>query len=122
MSSYKPSFPFNVPMVLLVPTTTTVSGVRKKEFPTVREALKNTDNILYCSFKTYGGTERNLNGVYAIEDTANIETWFRPDVESNCRVARAVDGAVYEIINEPENINMMNQFLKFKIRRIKGGA
>lgn len=119
---YKPSFPFNVPFVLLTPTYTTVSGVSKKTFPTVQEALQNENNIFYGNFKTYGGTERDVNGLYSIEDTANIETWYRPDIDSDCRVAKAIDGAVYEIINEPENINAMNQFLKFKIRRVKGGV
>lgn len=122
MSRYKPSLPFNVPLVLLAPTTTSVSGVSKKSFPTVQEALQNEDNIFYGNFKTYGGTERDVNGVYSIENTANVETWFRPDIQSNCRVARAIDGAIFEIINEPENIEMRNQFLKFKVRRVKGGA
>lgn len=122
MASYKPSFPLNVPLVLLTPTTTTVTGVTKKEFPTIDEALKDKNNIIYASFKTYGGTERDVNGVYSIEDTANIETWFRPDIKSECRVAIAESGAIYEIIGEPENINMRNQFLKFKVKRIKGGA
>lgn len=122
MSNYKPSFPFNVPFVLLTPTTTTVSGVKKKSFPTVEEALKNEDNIFYGTFKTYGGTERDVNGVYSIEDTANVETWFRPDILSNCRIARAVDGAIFDIINEPENIELRNQFMKFKVRRVKGGV
>lgn len=120
--NYKPSFPFNVPFVLLTPTYTTVSGVPKKTFPTVEAALENENNIFYGNYKTYGGTERTVNDVYSIEDTGNVETWFRPDIKSDCRVARATDGAIFEIINEPENINMMNQFLLFKIRRVKGGA
>ena len=62
------------------------------------------------SFKTYGGTERDVNGVYSIEDTANIETWYRPDIKGNCRVARE-DGATYDIIGEPENISMRNHYL-----------
>lgn len=119
---YKPSFPFNVPYVLLTPTYTTVSGVSKKTFPTVQDALQNESNIFFGNFKTYGGTERDVNGVYSIEDTANVETWFRPDIKSDCRVARAGDEAIYEIINEPENIEMKNQFMKFKVRRVKGGA
>lgn len=122
---YKPSFPFNVPFVLLTPTHTTLSGVSKKTFPTVQEALQNENNIFHGNFKTYGGTVRTIgdvNGLVSIEDTGNVETWFRPDIKSDCRVARAIDGAIFDIINEPENINMMNQFLKFTIRRVKGGV
>ena len=122
MSRYKPDLSNMIPLVILKPTTTTSSGVIKKTFPTVQAALLNTDNIFYGSFKTYGGTERDVNGVYSIIDTANIETYFRPDITSECRIARADDGVIFEIINEPEDINQRHQFLKFKVKRVKGGA
>lgn len=120
MSNYKPSLPFKTPLILLTPTYTTVSGVDKKTFPTIAQALQTATNIFYTTFKTYGGTERDVNGVYSIEATADIETWFRPDITSECRVARASDNAIFEIINDPEDINQEHQFLKFKIKRIKG--
>lgn len=122
MSKYKPDLPFNVPFVLLAPTKTTVSGVSKKTFPSMEDAVQDSNNIFYGNFKTYGGTERDVNGVYSIEDTANVETWYRPDIKSDCRVARANDGAIFEIINEPEDISLRHQFMKFKIKRVKGGA
>lgn len=122
MSNYRPQLDNQIPLVLLIPTYTNVSGVNKPTYPTVVEALQNDNNLFFGSFKTYGGTERDVNGVYSVIDTANIETWYRPDITSNCRVARANDGAIFEIINEPEDINQRHQFLKFKIRRIKGGA
>ena len=115
MAHYKPSLPFATPIKLLVPTYRTVKGVKKKVYP-------NDGELLFCSFKTYGGTERNINDVYSIEDTANVETWFRPDIKSDCRIMLADTGAVYEIMNEPENIEMRNQYSKFKVKRIKGGA
>lgn len=114
-SNFKPSFPFNVVMVLLIPTETMVSGAKKKEF-------LPTGGSLFGSFKTYGGSERDVNGVYSIEDTAIVETWYRPDIKSNCRIKRAEDGAVFDIINEPEDIDQRHQFLRFKVRRVKGGA
>lgn len=114
MAEYRPSLPFTVPMYLFIPKYVTAKGSTKKVYP-------ETGELIYCSFKTYGGTERTTNDVYVIEDTANIETWFRPDITSEC-VLTTPEGARYEIINEPENINMRNQFLKFKIRRLKGGA
>lgn len=117
MAEYKPQLPFSTPLYLLIPTYETIKGVPTKKYP------KPTDEmIFFASFKTYGGTETTENDVYSVIDTANIETWYRPDIKSDCRVMRAVDGANYEIIGEPENINMRNQYLKFKIRRIKGGA
>ena len=62
-----------------------------------------------------------MDGLYSVEDTAVIETWYRPDITSDCRLQRE-DGAVYEIISEPENLDMQNLFLQFKARRVKGGA
>lgn len=127
MSSFTLNITDPIPLVLLTPTYKNVSGVNKPTYPTIQEALNVKDekgnrlNLFFGSFKTYGGTERDVNGVYSIEDTANIETMYRPDIKANCRIARE-DGATYDIIGEPENINMRNQFLKFKVRRVKGGA
>lgn len=127
MSSFTLNITDPIPLVSLTPTYKNVSGVNKPIYPTIQEALDVKDekgnrlNLFFGSFKTYGGTERDVNGVYSIEDTANIETMYRPDIKANCRIARE-DGATYDIIGEPENINMRNQFLKFKVRRVKGGA
>lgn len=117
MARYKPSLPFSVPLVLLIPEYKTVSGVKKKVFPAVADGIP-----FFGTFRSYGGTERDVNGVFAIEDTANIETWFRPDIKSECRIAVASSGAVYDVLGEPENIEMRNQFLVFKVSRVKGGA
>ena len=128
MSNYRPTIENPIPLVLLVPTYKKVSGVAKKKYPTIKEALNilddkgNSINLFFGSFKTYGGTEKNVNGVYSIEDTANIETWYKPDIKANCRIAVANTEAIYDILGEPENINMRNQFLKFKVKRVKGGA
>ena len=115
MAEFKPSFPYSVPIELLIPTYQIIKGVRKLVYPD--EGIR-----LDCSFKTYGGTERNENDVYSVLDTANIETWYRPDIASNCRIKVISTGAVYEVKGEPENINMRNQFCKFKVQRVKGGA
>ena len=118
MSDYKPSFPFNVPMYLLTPTTTTVKGVLVKSYP---EPVKG--ELIYCSFKTYGGTESQKDGIYSVIDTASIESWYRPDIKAGCRLCFAENTSkFYEVIGEPENINMRNQFIKFKVQAITGGA
>ena len=117
MAQFKPSVPFNVPLVLLVPTYSNPYGVPTKTFPDIKDGI-----LFYGSFKTYGGTEREVNGVYSIEDTAIVECWFRPDIKSDCQIALPDTGAIYEVLNEPENVNMRNQFLRFKVKRIKGGA
>lgn len=117
MKAYKPSSPFSTTLFLLIPQSSMVLGVEKKVFP------EGVDGIeVNGSFKTYGGTESEENGIYSVIDTAVIETWFRPDIKSNCRIFVPLTGGTYEIISEPENINLRNQYLKFKVRRIKGGA
>lgn len=86
--------------------------------------------VVMVNWKSFGGTETTSNGVLSVEDTAQIVCWYRPDIQSDCRLVRLADGfyengqpkAVYEIIGEPENIEQRNQFLKFKVRRVKGGA
>lgn len=113
MSEYKASTPFNVPVFLLIPTYTTVKGVRQKKYVAENEPF-------FCSFKTFGGTESNVNGVTVVENTAIIETWYDPRITANCKIR--VNDCDYEILGTPENINQRNQYLKFKIRLIKGGA
>lgn len=115
MKTYKPSFPYSTAIELLIPTYLTKKGVRVKEFP--EEGIK-----LNCSFKTYGGTETTVNDVYSLEDTAQVETWYRPDIKADCRIKVISSGQIYEIMNTPENIDMRSQFCKFKVRAVRGGA
>lgn len=103
------------PLILQTPTMSTYNGVRKNTFTDV-------DGVIFANFKTYGGTETTVDGILQVEETANITTWFRPDIQSGCRIKRATDGAVFEILGEPENIEQRNMLLKFKVRRIKGGV
>lgn len=57
MSSYRPDLENQIPLVLLVPTYTNISGVRKKNYPTIQEALSvqdekgNNINLFFGSFK-----------------------------------------------------------------------
>jgi SPP1 family predicted phage head-tail adaptor len=114
MAEYRPKAPFNVPMFLFVPIPTSAKGSAKKLYPDEGEPI-------FCTFRTFGGTERVSNDVLVVEDTAVIETWYRPDIKSDCRLKDA-DGTVYDILGTPENINRRNQFLRFKIKAIRGGA
>lgn len=116
MADFKPST-FTATLVLLVPTYSESMGVPTKAFPSPENGFK-----FYGSFKTYGGTERDINGLYTIEDTAQVECWFNPQIASDCRVYLPETQATYEIINEPEDIDLRHQFMKFKVRRLKGGA
>ena len=111
--SYRPSEPYCTPVELFNPTHETVKGVTKKVYP-------ETGEVIFCSFKTYGGTETAVNGQLTVVDTANIETWYRPDITSASLIK--LGSKSYEVIGELENIEQRNQFLKFKVRGVKGGT
>lgn len=114
MTEYKPNTPYNVPFFLMVPNGyKTVKGVRVKDFKIESEPR-------YCSFRSFGGTERTVNDVLVVEDTAVIETWYDPIITAGCKIQ--VDGLQYEILGRPENINMRNQYMKFKVKHVEGGA
>lgn len=104
------------PLILQIPTQGSYNGVR---YPT---AYTDADGVIFANFKTYGGTENIVDGILQVIETADICCWYRPDITSGCRIKRATDGAIFEILGDPENIEQRNQFLKFKVRRVKGGA
>lgn len=119
--AYKPRTPFSVAMYLLTPTYSNAYGVNAKSYPSTQAELSKCP-MIFGSFKTYGGTEIVDNGIYTIEDTAQIETWYRPDITPNCRIRVAESGLDYEIISAPEDIDMRHQYMKFKVKRLKGNA
>lgn len=120
MATYRPQTNFNVPMKVLIPTYVNVKGVNKKVYPDI--ANVSDDCLVFASFKTYGGSETNVNDVYTIIDTATVTTWYNPLITSECRIALMDNSKIYEVINEPENIEMRNQFMQFKVKRVGGKA
>lgn len=112
MKAYKPNTPYNVPFFLIEPEAgKKVKGVK-------RVTYKKKEKPFFCSFKTFGGTEKVINDVIVREDTATIETWYDPSIKANCRIE--VEGVIYEILGTPENIDMRNQYLVFKVRAVRG--
>lgn len=104
------------PIKIQSPVKITEYGVTKKTYVDIDSAQ------MLVNFKTYGGSDRTDNGILIVEDTATIVCWYRPEIKSDCRIVRLSDGAAFDILGEPENIEMRNQFLKFRVRRVKGGA
>lgn len=99
---------------LLIPTVESVLGVDTKTW---------TEDLTFsCNFSTYGGTESVNNGILSVVDTAEIICWYNPRITGDCRVKRLSDGALFDIIGDPENLEMQNMLLKFKVRRVKGGV
>lgn len=106
---------------------TTAVKLQKRIATKVSGALEFTyedasDPILNCSFKTYGGTESTVNGILVILNTATLVTWYRQDIQAADRIHLLQDQSLWEVIGEPENIDMRNQYLILKIRKISGGA
>lgn len=103
------------PFMRLVAKSERINGVTVKTY--------DPDGMVrFCNFSTYGGTEQTVNGVLTVEDTADIVTWFEPDITSADRIRLLETGVDYEIIGEPENIELRRQEMQFKVRRVKGGA
>ena len=102
------------PCVLQVPTMRNVLGVVKKTYADAEQ--------FNCNWKSYGGTEVVNNDVITAVDTATLVCWYNPDIKANCRIKRLSDGAVFEVIGEPENIEQRNMIMQFKVQRVKGGA
>ncbi len=111
---YRVTAPLTTPLKLLNPTTEKRNGRVVKIYPEDGE-------IIYTSFRSFGGTETVVNGVWALKDTAEIETWYKPDIKADSRF-KAEDGTIYEVMGTPENINKRNQFLKFKVEAVKGSS
>lgn len=70
------------------------------------------------SFKSFGGTETVINNVFTIVDTANIETFYNPEITSLSRIKKLKDGKIYEILGTPENIKERDRVLKLKVKYI----
>lgn len=116
MANFTPAFPYNTPALILQPTYESQKGVLIKTYT-------EDDGIqIFCNWKTYGGTESVSNGVYSVLDTAQIETWYRPEIKSDCRIKDLETGSVYEILGKPEDINRRHQFMRFKVQAVEGGA
>lgn len=113
--AWKPSGPFITPLKLLIPTAGKVAGVNTKKY-------QRDGPVFFASFKTYGGTEVQSNNTIVVVDTATVECFFRPDITAGCRILNTVNNLEYEILGSPENIEMKNLYLRFKVKNTRGGA
>lgn len=110
---YRPQGVFNVSFMVLNPTYIEKLGNVIPVYPDESEEIVN------CSFRTFGGTKTEVNGVFAIKNTAVIECWYTPYIKSDTRLKRLEDGVIFEIMTDPEDIDYRHQFLKFKVERLK---
>lgn len=112
MADYKPNLPFNVPAVLLKRDVGKINGINQETF--------TEDFQFFCSAKSYGGTEKEINGVWVIEDTWIIDTWYNPNFGKGDRIKFLDTKREYEIIASPENINRRGIYMRFKVLAIGG--
>lgn len=110
---FSPSGPFNVAMELYVPTKQKVKGSLELTYP---------DNgiLFYGNFRTFGGTESTADGLFTVFATAIVETWYRPEFNTSCRIKICETGEIYRIISPPEDIEFRHQFSSFKIEKVGG--
>lgn len=113
-TSYSPPLRLDTPAWLLRPERRKAAGASFKSFP-------DDGPMIMCEWRSFGGTEVERNGVLAIEDTAEVRCWYDPAITSGCRL-RLPGGAEYDVLGEPEDVGMRHQHMRFKVRRVKGGA
>lgn len=101
------------PAELLVPSYSEYNGVAKKTYP-------ESGELIFVNFKSRGGTETVVNGVYSVLDTAEIVTWFRDDIKSDCAIK--IDSDIYEIKGTPEDVELQHMYMILKVERIGGGV
>jgi hypothetical protein len=53
-------------------------------------------------------------------DTATVDTWYNPEITSDCRVYICETGEIYDVISRPENIGMRHQYMQFKLQKVGG--
>lgn len=116
MARFKLTVPLTTACYLLIPTYEEKQGVPVKTFA-------GEDGVLFmASFRTFGGTDRDENGLYVVENTATIECWYDARIKADCHIYVPQTGKEYEIIGEPENIELRNQYMKIRVMEINGGA
>lgn len=116
MRRYNPQAPFDVAMKLLkVTATQMVKGTPQR----IYEEPESVQPF-FGTFRTYGGTENFSNDVYTVYDTAQINTWYNPEITQDCLIYVCETGQRYKIITPPENVNMRHQYMTFKVERVGG--
>lgn len=121
MARFKPTAPFSTPMKILIPSYQTTKGVRTPVYPEPDD-LPDATFLFFGNVRSFLGSITTENDLSVSENTAYIDTWYRPDIRSNCRVYFCETGDVYEVIGEPEDIEMRHQYLRIRTRKIGGAA
>ena len=114
MRPYRPTKPRNVLFAIEVPVVSMVKGVEVKEF--------SDSGTIFGSYVTFGGTERVVNDVLVVDDTATVECYFDPRITAACRLRNTASGTRYDIIGAPEDIECRGQYMRIRVQAIRGGV
>lgn len=87
-----------------------------------RKQYKENEETVFIAFSNFQGTENVTDGVITTIETATICAPFIPDLTNSDRIKLLDDNSEWEIINAPENWNMQNTHLVFKVQRYKSGV
>lgn len=107
---FKPNLPYNIKAQWLIPTFEKVNGVNKISY--------SDGSFFGCHMKSYGGREQTVNDVYSIIEQWNVETYYNPQINGHYRVKLLSDGSVWKLMSNPENVEMGNKIMLFKMERI----
>lgn len=118
---YQPNLPFDTPALHLKRSAKPekINGVNQYTYTEAAEPF-------FCSAKSYGGTEKQVNGVTVIEDTWQIDAFYNPDFGKGDKIRfldeKGADGKYreYEVLASPENIDRRGQYMRFKVLAIGG--
>lgn len=115
--AFKPSGPFNVAMRLLVPTETQVLGVTKKAYPAPAESPQ-----IFASIRQFSGMERLSDGVVQPINQITACTWWRPDIKADCKLYIEFTEETYDIVGDPEDVEMRHKWCLVKLKKSGGKA
>ena len=108
--AYKPNLPYSVIAQWLIPTPVKVNGANKISYV--------EGELFGCRMKSYGGREESVNDVYRVVEQYNVETYYNPTIGKNYRIRILQDGSEWKVLTQPENVEMGNKYMLFKIERV----
>lgn len=93
-------------------TSQTVSGRTNKTY--------TESGIVRGKFKQKGTAEIQANGLTVVNEKTTFTTWYRADYKAADILT--INGVDFEIVGNPENVEMRNRYSVITLERISGGA
>lgn len=111
---YKPANirEFITPAVHKKATSQIVNGRTVKAFTEV--------GTIRGKFKQKGTAETNANGLTIINEKTTFTTWFKADIVAADILT--IGGLDFEIVGNPENVEMRSRYMVLTLERVSGGA